>query len=112
MPPYLPVMGTTGVDDGRNSLDCSIGPQSAAGDGAPLVLPKPFPRDSRSKALRGVHRRISLKSAWAAKLADGDRFPPISGRSTRLYGKHAQNNSQRAIDRALIRETVVLFRDS
>jgi hypothetical protein len=74
MPPYLPVVGTAGVDDGRNSLDCSIGPQSATGDSAALVLPKLVPRDPRSKALCGVHRHISLKSARAAKLMETD-FP-------------------------------------
>jgi hypothetical protein len=44
----------TGICDDRNSFYGSIGAQSAAGVGAPLVLPQPFPRDARATALRGM----------------------------------------------------------
>jgi hypothetical protein len=54
MPPYLS-LETKGENHGRSYLYGAAGAQAAAGDGAALVLPQPFPCDAWRAALPGVH---------------------------------------------------------
>jgi hypothetical protein len=53
-PPYLFDQAKE-ICHGRNSLDGAAGAQPAAGDGAALVLPRPFPSHARPTPLSGKH---------------------------------------------------------
>jgi hypothetical protein len=64
----------TGACNGRNSLHGSIGAQSAAGDGAPVVLPQPLPRHARAQALRGTNRCMTPKRAHWLRIRLSYRF--------------------------------------
>jgi hypothetical protein len=57
----------TGVCDDRNTFYGSIGAQSVAGVGAPLVLPQSFPRHARATALRGMRRPLIRAFGSASK---------------------------------------------
>jgi hypothetical protein len=90
----------TGVCDDRNTFYGSIGAQSAAGVGAPLVLPQPFPRHARPAALCGMPRRLIRAFTVTNKhQAFAQMFCSTSERTKgRPHHSH-------------FRETVVLFRD-
>jgi hypothetical protein len=51
----LSLLQNEGRDHGRSYLHGATGAQAVAGNGAALVLPEPFPRDTRRAALSGVH---------------------------------------------------------